>query len=102
MPCLNPPSHTPPQCFLAGRPTIDADELVRQLQQGQLPSDSLPKGDREAWRAASRITGAPLLPLLLLLLLLTTQQHQGWRCSVPCVSAAAAGLRTLATSSQQQ
>ena len=42
---------------LPRRPTLDASTLLQQLQQGHLPSDSLPERDREVWRAASRITG---------------------------------------------
>jgi hypothetical protein len=45
-------------CYLINcRPTLDASTLLQQLQQGHLPSDSLPELDRDVWRAASRITG---------------------------------------------
>lgn len=39
-----------------GRPTLDAQALVRSLEGGVLPSDALLDSDREVWRAASRIT----------------------------------------------
>lgn len=50
-------SPLPGSLYFAGRPTLNAADLLHQLQQGVLPSDSLPEADREVWRAASRITG---------------------------------------------
>ena len=50
-------SSLPGLLYFAGRPTLNAADLLHQLQQGVLPSDSLPEADREVWRAASRITG---------------------------------------------
>lgn len=48
-----------PSPIPSGRPTLNAQLLVEQLQKGVLPSDALGEGDREVWRAASGITGGP-------------------------------------------
>ena len=63
MPCC-PAALLPccPAALLPCRPTLDASTLLQQLQQGHLPSDSLPERDREVWRAASRITGTQASP----------------------------------------